>query len=75
MDHNKLPFMAMLRNLRNIIKANVDPKYHAMIIGRLTSEKAVAGSRQFPFRFFSAYEVLDQLLSPKPPKERKGESD
>ncbi len=70
MDHNKLPFMAMLRNLRNVIKANVNPRYHNMIIGRLRSEKAVVNSRQFPFRFFSAYEVLTELLSPKAPDSR-----
>jgi telomerase protein component 1 len=65
-DHNKLPFMAMLRNLRNVIKANVNPRYHNMIIGRLRSEKAVVNSKQFPFRFFSAYEVLTELIEPKP---------
>ena len=26
LDHNKLPFMAMLRNLRNLIKANISPR-------------------------------------------------
>ena len=65
-DHNKLPFMAMLRNLRNVIKANVQPNYHNIIISRLKSEKAVVNSKQFPFRFFSAYEVLTDLANPKP---------
>ena len=68
-DHNKLPFMAMLRNLRNVIKANVNPRYHNMILGRLRSEKAVVNSKQFPFRFFSAYEVLTELIEPKPVRE------
>ncbi|KAL4232139.1 hypothetical protein ACF0H5_009714 [Mactra antiquata] len=62
LDHKKLPFMAMLRNLRNLIKAGISPKHHNMVLRRLTDEKSVINSKQFPFRFFSAYEVLDQLL-------------
>ena len=57
--------MAMLRNLRNLIKANVRPKYHNAVISRLQNEKAVVNSKQFPFRFFSAYDVLSELLEPK----------
>ena len=60
-DHNKLPFMAMLRNLRNLITANVSQKHHRWVLGKLNDERAVVNSRQFPFRFFSAYEVLVQL--------------
>lgn len=32
----------------------------------------MANSKQFPFRFFSAYEVLDELLHPKPAKPVRG---
>lgn len=60
-DHNKLPFMAMLRNLRNLITANIAPKYHRWVWSKLNDERAVINSRQFPFRFFSAYEVLVEL--------------
>ncbi len=60
-DHKKLPFMAMLRNLRNVIIAGISTKHHQSIIHRLTDERSVVNSRQFPFRFFSAYEVLNQL--------------
>ena len=60
-DHKKLPFMAMLRNLRNVIIAGISNQHHQWVIGRLTDERAVVNSRQFPFRFFSAYEVLNQL--------------
>jgi hypothetical protein len=61
MDHRKLPFMAMLRNLRNILLAGVAPHYHKMVIDKLTTEGSVITSRQFPFRFFSAYEVLQKI--------------
>ncbi|PVD30085.1 hypothetical protein C0Q70_09346 [Pomacea canaliculata] len=61
LDHKKLPFMAMLRNLRNLIKAGISDKHHNMVIRRLTNEKQVINSKQFPFRFFSAYEVLNTM--------------
>lgn len=61
LDHRKLPFMAMLRNLRNMIRVGVSEKHHQQILKTLTNEKAVSRSRQFPFRFFSAYEILDEL--------------
>nr|KAG5700930.1 hypothetical protein BaRGS_034215 [Batillaria attramentaria] len=60
-DHKKLPFMAMLRNLRNLIKAGISMKHHNMVIRRLTDQRQVVNSKQFPFRFFSAYQVLNEL--------------
>ena len=60
-DHKKLPFMAMLRNIRNLIMAGVKPKYHMWVIKKLGDEQAVINSRQFPFRFFSAYQVLEEI--------------
>ena len=58
-DHRKLPFMAMLRNLRNLILAGISPAHHKWVISRLRDENTVANSRQFPFAFFSAYEALN----------------
>jgi len=57
-DNRKLPFMAMLRNLRNLIITGVSFKHHRWVISKLTDEKTVANSRQFPFAFFSAYEAV-----------------
>lgn len=50
-DHKKLPYMATLRNLRNLLKANISPEHHEKVIRYLTSPRAVIGSKQFPFRF------------------------
>jgi telomerase protein component 1 len=58
MEHKKLPFMAMLRNIRNLILCGVKPKYHRWVQSKLRDENTIANSRQFPFRFFSAYEVV-----------------
>jgi len=64
-DHKKLPFMAMLRNLRNLILAGVSEKHHKWVLKKLTDEGSVINSQQFPFRFFSAYEVLNELEKAK----------
>jgi hypothetical protein len=61
-DNKKLPYMAMLRNLRNMIKCGISERHHVWVIKKLQDEGAVVHSRQFPFRFFTAYEVLDELL-------------
>ena len=76
-DHHKLPFMAMLRNLRNLIIAGISKERHQWVINKLTDERAVINSKQFPFRFFSAYEVLQQLenqqkMKPMPYPVQKG---
>jgi len=54
-SEHKVPFMAALRNLRNMLKAgaDIDP-----IIDMLSDRDAVAKSRQLPFRFYSAYREL-----------------
>ena len=51
----KVPFMAALRNLRNMLSAgaDVDP-----ILDMISDRDAVARSRQLPFRFYSAYREL-----------------
>ncbi|KAM9789460.1 telomerase protein component 1 [Neosynchiropus ocellatus] len=60
-DNKSLPFMAMLRNLRNMIIQGISERHHQKIIGRLTNKKAVIQSRQFPFRFLTAYKVMMEL--------------
>jgi hypothetical protein len=59
----KLGYMAILRNLRNILEANVSGAHIGMICDYLSSEKAVAGSRQLPFRFLSAYREVKNINS------------
>lgn len=57
----KLPYMAMLRNLRNIIQSGVSDNIHKIVQKKLSSPEDVKRSKQFPFRFLSAYAVLDSL--------------
>jgi len=65
LEHRKLPFMAMLRNLRNMLLANMNNRYHNKVMSTLQSRRAVLNSRQFPFRFFSAYKVLSEIRDMK----------
>ncbi|XP_070582909.1 telomerase protein component 1 [Erythrolamprus reginae] len=60
-DSKKLPFMAMLRNLRNILKSGVSERHHQILLKRLEDKDSVIHSRQLPFRFLSAYKVIVNL--------------
>ncbi len=62
-DSGKLGYMAVLRNLRNIIEANVSWDRMSKVCALLASEKAVAKSKQLPFRFLAAYREVKQLKS------------
>lgn len=54
----RLGYMATLRNLRNILEANVSREAIDAVCAYLSDERAVAKSRQLPFRFQSAYREL-----------------
>ncbi len=51
----KMGYMAKLRNLRNFVKHGVDLD---PVVNHLINPKAVANSKQFPYRFWTAYKVL-----------------
>lgn len=57
-DSGKVGYMALLRNLNNIIKAN--PRNVDKVLAKLSDPVAVRKSRQLPFRFLSAYKTLAQ---------------
>ncbi|KAG8596529.1 hypothetical protein GDO81_001958 [Engystomops pustulosus] len=61
LDNRKVPFMALLRNLRNLIKAGVSEKHHRDVNAHLSNQNAVIKSRLFPFRFLSAYKIIQDL--------------
>lgn len=48
-------YMALLRNLRNFDMVGVSAETKSKVIARLTDPEQVANSRQFPYRFYSAY--------------------
>lgn len=51
----QMGYMALLRNLRNFDEAGISPSVAAGVAARLVSPDEVAKSRQFPYRFWSAW--------------------
>jgi hypothetical protein len=58
----KMPIMAILRNLRNFIDndCDLDPA-----IQKLLDEKTILNSKQFPFRFYTAYKAIENKYNRK----------
>lgn len=54
-------YMALLRNLRNLDEAGVPDEIAQQVTARLADPGQVARSRQFPFRFLSAFRAVPSL--------------
>jgi len=63
-DSKKLGYMALLRNLRNILNINVSKKHIINIAKTLSDKENVKKSKQLPFRFLSAYKELQKNDNP-----------
>jgi len=59
----KLGYMALLRNLRNILEANVGQNAICQVVTTLQDAAQVGRSRQLPFRFLSAYREVQGVRS------------
>ena len=57
----KLGYMALLRNLRNILEAQVPSEALAQVGATLADARQVARSKQLPFRFLAAYREVKAL--------------
>lgn len=62
-DSGKVGYMALMRNLRNILDANVSAVHVQKVCNYLSNETAIANSKQLPFRFLAAYRELKVLES------------
>ena len=51
----KMGYMAVLRNLNNFIKHGVSLE---LVLNKLTDPVAIRKSKQYPFRFYSAYKTI-----------------
>ena len=56
--------MAVLRNLRNILQAEVSSEHVERLCIRLADSEQVLRSKQLPFRFLSAYKEIMSETSP-----------
>jgi len=54
----KIGYMALLRNIRNFVKSNIDEN---LWLPDLIDEKKILSSKQFPFRFLSAYKAVQGI--------------
>lgn len=57
-------YMAILRNLRNILDARVSGEHINKVVKAISNPEAVRRSKQFPFRFFSAYRAIEDNSNP-----------
>ncbi|MCQ2287707.1 MAG: TROVE domain-containing protein [Muribaculaceae bacterium] len=59
----KLGYMALLRNLRNILETGVDDNTVKQVAKRIANVLEVKKAKQFPFRYLSAYKELKKVVS------------
>ena len=57
--NGKLPYMAALRNVRNMLQAGINEESIQRLLALLGEEKHILKSKQFPFRWYSAFHELD----------------
>lgn len=62
-NSGKVGYMALLRNLRNIL--NADPRNVNKVLDTIADPERVKRSKQLPFRFLSAYKELHDIGSSK----------
>jgi hypothetical protein len=59
LDNNLVGYMALLRNLRNLLEAGVKQSVIDKAVEKLADPKEVVRSKQLPFRFLMAHRVLN----------------
>ena len=62
-DSGKVGYMALLRNLRNILEAEVSLSHIERVCNTLSAKEKVLQSKQLPFRFLAAYRELMSVHS------------
>jgi len=62
-DSRKLGYMALMRNLRNILEAGVSQQHIVSVCKTLSDAEAVRRSKQLPFRFLAAYREISKVQS------------
>lgn len=64
LEDNKVGYMALLRNLRNIVQTST-PNAIALATERIKDKELVLRSKQLPFRFLSARRELMKINAPQ----------
>ena len=70
-DNKKLPYMASVRNLRNLLMVGISDSHIQKVSHYISNPTAVAKSRMFPFQFFTAYDILLDVEKTKTESEKR----
>ncbi len=62
-NSGKLGYMALMRNLRNMLQADVSLPEIQKVASRLSDAEQVEKSKQLPFRYLSAYREIETVNS------------
>lgn len=62
-NSGKLGYMALMRNLRNMLQADISLLEIQKVASRLSDAVQVAKSKQLPFRYLSAYREIEKVNS------------
>lgn len=60
-NSGKLGYMALMRNLRNMLQADVSLAEMQRVASRLSDAEQVAKAKQLPFRYLAAYRELEMV--------------
>lgn len=58
---NRLSYLALLRNLRNILNCGVHNDIHDKILKRIQSESLIVKAKIFPYQILAAYDTLCEM--------------
>ena len=70
-EERRLPHLATVRNLRNLLLAGVSTQHIQQVCQHIASTAAVAKGRLFPFQYFTAYDILTEITDIKEGKQDK----
>jgi hypothetical protein len=65
LDTNSIPYMAALRNIKNMLKAGISEAHIQKLLSLLGNEEQILRSKQFPFRWYSAFARLMEERDPE----------
>ena len=60
LENKQLPYMAALRNVRNMLQVNISEAAVLKLLALLGNEEYILKSKQFPFRWYSAFHELSK---------------
>eukprot|EP01130_Rhizamoeba_saxonica_P006688 TRINITY_DN2669_c0_g1_i1.p1 TRINITY_DN2669_c0_g1~~TRINITY_DN2669_c0_g1_i1.p1 ORF type:complete len:2177 (+),score=451.33 TRINITY_DN2669_c0_g1_i1:90-6620(+) len=60
-ENKKLPFVAMMKNISNLVATGVPHKYHRWVQNRLSNASIIASSKIFPLKFLNLYDHIPTI--------------